>query len=292
MAERCWWDETRCWSSVVDKNREMKFIVSILAGMLVLAALAQNPPAQSPAQKSIQEIVSEDPGAKKARALIDQMIQALGGQLFLNVQDMEQQGHSYGFYHGNPSGLGSVFWRFWKWPDKDRIEVTKQRDVIYIYNGEQGWEITYKGTRAADPEEVKEYVRAREYSLNTVLRVWLQEPGTALFYEGIGLVQDKQVEKVTIINSKDQAVTIAIDQNTHLPVKKSYLLRDPVSREKDEEAEIYDNWRVEQGLNTAHIIVATHNGETTRQRFLQSVTYNQGIPDSKFTATVTYAPKK
>ena len=270
----------------------MRLLALSTALLLVLPARAQNSLAQSPAQKSVQEIVNEDPGAKKARALIDQMIQALGGQAFLNVQDMEQQGHSYGFYHGNPSGLGSVFWRFWKWPDKDRIEVTKQRDVIYIYSGDQGWEITYKGTRAADPEEVKEFVRAREYSLNTVLRVWLPEPATALFYEGIGLVQDKQVEKVTIINSKDQAVTIAIDQNTHLPVKKSYLLRDPVSREKDEEAEIYDNWRVEQGLNTAHIIVATHNGETTRQRFLQSVTYNQGIPDSKFTATVTYTPKK
>jgi len=270
----------------------MKLVVLIVAGILALSALAQNPPAQNPSQKSVQEIVGEDPGAKKARMLLDQMIQALGGRSFLNVQDMEQQGRSYGFYHGNPTGQGSVFWRFWKWPDKERIELTKQRDVIYIYNGDQGWEITYKGTRAEEPDELKEYQRAREYSLTNVLRGWLQQPGTALFYEGFGLTQDKQVEKVTIINSQDQAVTIAIDQITHLPVKKSYFVRDPVSREKDEESEVYDNWRVEQGLNTAHIIVAMHNGEVTRQRFLQSVTYNQGLPDSKFTATVTYVPKK
>jgi len=270
----------------------MRSVGLITALLVALAAVAQSPPAQSPGQKSVQEIVSEDPGVKKARMLLDQMIQALGGQAFLNVQDMEQQGRAYGFYHGNPSGQGSVFWRFWKWPDKDRIELTKQRDVIYVYNGDQGWEITYKGTRAEDPEELKEYLRAREYSLTTVLRGWLKQPGTALFYEGIGLTQDKQVEKVTIINSKDQAVTIAIDQITHLPVKKSYFVRDPVSREKDEEAEVYDNWRLEQGFNTAHIIVLMHNGEVTRQRFLQGVTYNQGIPDSKFTATVTYVPKK
>jgi len=270
----------------------MRSILLILAGMLAVSAVAQNSPTQGAAQRSVQEIVSEDPGVKKARQLIDQMIQALGGQVFLNVQDMEQQGRAYGFYHGNPSGQGSLFWRFWKWPDKERIELTKQRDVIYIYNGDQGWEVTYKGTRAEDPDELKEYLRAREYSLNKVLRGWLQQPGTALFYEGIGLTQDKQVEKITIINSKDQAVTIAIDQITHLPVKKSYFVRDPVSREKDEEAEVYDNWRLEQGLNTAHIIVAMHNGEITRQRFIQSVTYNQGIPDSKFTAAVTNVPKK
>jgi len=270
----------------------MRFTVLILAGLLVGSTDGQNPPAQTSAQKSVPEIVSEDPGAKKARLLLNQMIQAMGGQAFLNVQDMEQQGRAYGFYHGNPSGQGSVFWRFWKWPDKERIEVTKQRDVVYIYNGDQGWEVTYKGTRAEDADALKEYLRAREYSLTTVLRGWLQQPDTALFYEGIGLTQDKQVDKVTIINGKDQAVTIAIDQLTHLPVKKSYFVRDPVSREKDEEAEVYDNWRPEQGINTAHIIVAMRNGEITRQRFLQSVTYNQNLPDSKFTATVTYVPKK
>ena len=270
----------------------MRLRALITTLLLLLPAAGQKSPALSQEQKSVQEIVNEDPGVKKARALLDQMIQALGGQAFLNVEDMEQQGRNYGFYHGNPSGQGAQFWRFWKWPDKERFEFTKQRDVIYIYNGDQGWEITYKGTRAEDSDELKEYLRAREYSLNNVLRGWLKQPGTALFYEGVGLTQDKQVEKVTIINSKDQAVTIAIDQITHLPVKKSYFVRDPVSREKDEEAEVYDNWRSEQGINTAHIIVAMRNGEVTRQRFLQSVTYNQGFPDSKFIATATYVPKK
>ena len=260
--------------------------------MLVVSAAAQNPPAQNPAQKSVQEMVGEDPGVKKARMLLDQMIQALGGPAFLNLQDMEQQGRSYGFYHGNPSGQGGLFWRFWKWPDKERFELSKQRDVIYVYNGDQGWEITFKGTRTVDLEDLKEYLRSREHSLTTVLRVWLKQPDTALIYEGFGLTQDKQVDKVTIINGKDEAVTLAIDRLTHLPVKKSYLVRDPVSREKDEMAEVYDNWRPEQGLNTAHTIVGMRNGEITRQRFIQTVSYNQGIPDAKFTATATYVPKK
>lgn len=260
--------------------------------MITALLLAISAPAQHPAQKSAQEMASEDAGVKKARMLLDQMIQALGGQAFLNVQDMEQQGRSYGFYHGNPSGHGFLFWRFWKWPDKERFELSKQRDVIDIYNGDQGWEITFKGTRTVDPEDLKEYLRAREHSLNTVLRVWLAQPDTALLYEGFGLTQDKQVDKVTVINSKGEAVTLAIDRLTHLPVKKSYLVRDPVSREKDEEAEVYDNWRLEQGLNTAHTIVGMRNGEITRQRFIQTVSYNQGIADSKFTATATYVPKR
>ena len=270
----------------------MRFIVSSVAVMLVASAVAQNPPALSLGQKSAQEMASEDPGVKRARTLLDQMIQALGGQAFLNVQDMEQQGRSYAFYHGNPSGQGGPFWRFWKWPDKERYELSKQRDVIVIYNGNQGWEVTYKGTRTLDPEELKEYLRAREHSLNNVLRGWLKQPDTALLYEGFGLTQDKQVDKVTLISSQGEAVTIAIDRLTHLPVKKSYLVRDPVSKEKDEEAEVYDNWRPEQGLNTAHTVLTMRNGEITRQRFIQTVSYNKGLADSKFTATATYVPKR
>jgi hypothetical protein len=269
----------------------MKFDTLLAALVLLVPATAQNPPAQGTGQRSVQEIVSEDPGVKKARALLDQMIQALGGPAYLNIQDMEQQGRTYAFYHGNPSGTGFVFWRFWKWPNKDRLELTKQRDVIYIYNGDQGWEVTYKGTRAEDQEELKDYLRARNYSLENVLRRWLKQPGAALFYDGTGLTQDKQVDKVTIINDKDEAVTLSIDQLTHLPVKKSYFVRDPVSREKDEEAEVYDNWRPEQGINTPHTVVIMHNNDITRQRFIQSVSYNQGIPDSKFVASATYVPK-
>jgi len=270
----------------------MRFVTLLTALLLSTAAAGQATSAPSTPQKSVQQIVNEDPGVKKARMLLDQMIQALGGQAYMNLQDMEQQGRSYAFHHGNPSGQGAPFWRFWKWPDKDRYELTKQRDVIIIYNGDQGFEVTYKGTRAEDADEMKEYLRARDYSLPNVLRVWLQQPDTAIFYEGFGLTQDKRVDNVTLINAKDDAVTIAIDRLTHLPVKKSHLVRDPVSKEKDEEAEVYDNWRPEQGLNTAHTILAMKNGEITRQRFIQTVSYNQGIPDSKFTASVTYVPKK
>lgn len=278
--------------SVIGSLRDCVRLAALISALLLMASAAgQNPPAQGTGQKSVQEIISEDPGVKKARAVLDQMIRALGGPAYMNLQDMEQQGRTYAFYHGTPSGTGSVFWRFWKWPDKDRYELTKQRDVIYIYNGDRGWEITYKGTRAEDAEELKEYLRARNYSLEQVMRRWLKQPGTALFYNGTGLTQDKQVDKVTIINDKDESVTLAIDQLTHLPVKKSYFVRDPVSRERDEEAEVYDNWRPEQGINTPHTIVLMHNGDITRQRFIQSVSYNQGIPDSKFSATATYVPK-
>ena len=258
--------------------------IALFVVTLATAGLAQSTsqPLQAP----------NDPSAQKARALLDQTIAALGGPAYLNVHDMEETGRTYAFYHGQPNGLGAPFWLFWKWPDKSRIELSKQRDVAYILNGDNGYEITYKGTAAQDPEDLKQALRNRHYSLDQVLRHWLTEPGVALFYEGRGITDQKEVEKVTIMNSKNESVTLEINAITHLPVRKVYQIRDPESRQFDEEAELYDNWRPIQGIMTAHSVVTFHNGDMSRQRFIETVKYNTGIADSKFAAAVTYVPKK
>src|ERR1700678_972363 len=79
-----------------------------------------------------QFAASKDPSVSKACDLLDQMIRALGGDAYLNVQNSQTEGRTYSFYHGRPSGMGSVYWRFWQWPDKERIELTKQRDVVEL----------------------------------------------------------------------------------------------------------------------------------------------------------------
>src|SRR5205823_9810238 len=85
---------------------------------------------------NVQTGTSADPGAVKAKQLIDQMIQTLGGDAYLHFTDVTQEGRTNGFYHGTPTGGTAPFWRFYKFPDKERIELTKQRDWIVIHNGE------------------------------------------------------------------------------------------------------------------------------------------------------------
>src|SRR3954465_5382301 len=71
----------------------------------------------------------------KAKAIIDQGIEALGGQTYLTIRDREQQGRTYGFHHGTPTGGGGPFWSFSEFPDKDRIEFTKERDIAQVFVG-------------------------------------------------------------------------------------------------------------------------------------------------------------
>jgi hypothetical protein len=227
---------------------------------------------------------AEDTGARKARELMDKMIAALGGQPYLTMQDMEQSGRSYGFFHGEPEGAGALYWSFWKWPEKDRIELTKQRDVIVVHNGDKGYEITFRGTSAEEQPVLEDYLRRRHYSIQEVLRNWLKEPNVALFYEGTAAAERKPAEQVTIMNAKNEAVTFYIDQNTFLPIKKTFVWRDPKTRDRTEESEIYDNYRPVQGIMTPFSVTRQQNGWATNQRFIFEVKYNQNPPDSMFEA--------
>ena len=118
------------------------FILNICCSAQAAAPTTGSAPSQS--------IPVAQENAAKAKTLIDQAIQALGGQAWLNIQDMTQQGRTYSFHRNEATSAGVLFWRFVKFPDKERVEVTKQRDVAYVYNGEHGYEITFKGTAAIE----------------------------------------------------------------------------------------------------------------------------------------------
>src|SRR5712671_780918 len=77
----------------------------------------------SPDSSANVQTGTADPGAVKAKQLIDQMIQTLGGDAYLRFTDVTQEGRTNGFYHGTPSGGTAPFWRFYKFPDKERVAL-------------------------------------------------------------------------------------------------------------------------------------------------------------------------
>jgi hypothetical protein len=269
----------------------MKYAFTVLLlTTLVFAQSAPTPSSDSAAPSqdtssqatSSQAIPTDQESVRKARAILDQAIQALGGQAYLNVQDMTQEGRSYSFHHGEPNSLGTLFWRFRKFPDKDRIEVTKKRDVIELYTGDKGYEVTYRGVRDLDNKDMDPYLRRRHFALDAVLRQWLNEPGVALFYEGKTVAAQKQADRVTVMNAKNEAVTLYLDSSTHLPVKKSFTWRDPVDKQRNVEEEIFDNYRMAQNVMTPYDTTRLFNGEMAAQFFLTSASFNQGLSDSLF----------
>ena len=264
----------------------MRWIASFVFVILCAAQAAPVWSAQATegtaAQATQSNATPQDQNAVKAKTLLDQMIQALGGVAYLNISDMSQEGRTYSFHLGQPTGAGAPFWRFWKYPDKERVELTKQRDWLIIHNGDKGYEVTFRGVSPEEQKTLDDYLRRREHSLEWVIRRWLKEPGIALFYEGQAIAAEKQAEQVTIMNAKNDAVTIYIDSNNHLPLKKTFTWRDPTDRQRNDEGEIYDNYKVVQGISTPLSVTRTFNGDMTNQRFISSVSYNQNLDDSFF----------
>src|SRR5208282_6539660 len=97
-----------------------------------------------------------------------------------------------------------------------------------VYSGDKGYEITYKGAHDVEKKDLEDYLRRRRFSLEAMLRVWINDATVALFYDGNALAGNVPAQQVTLINSKNEAVSILFDPDSHLPLKKSYKWRDPV----------------------------------------------------------------
>lgn len=271
-------------------------LVLVCAACAQAASQSQSPPEQAQGATSAtspQATASPaDENSRKAKSLIDQAIAALGGDTYLTIRDREQQGRGYALHHGRAEGGGNVFWDFIEYPDKERVEVTKERDVAELYVGNKAWEITYKGPRPIDPKDLDKYLRRRHYSLDSVLRTWVNAPGVILLYEGNAIAAQHSAQRVTLVNAQNESVTLFFDDDTHLPVKKSFEWRDPTDRQKNLEEEIYENYRAVSGIMAPFNVTRYFNGDMDSQRFFNSVTINQGLDQAMFDPNSGYNPNK
>ena len=243
-----------------------------LAVMALAGALA------APAAMRAQAADDAAKNALQARAALDRMVQALGGPAWLQMQNQMRVGYIATFYHGVPDPGTTEYYEYHQWPDKDRVELTKHRDVLEFYEGRAGWEVTYRGKKAMDAEGLEDYLRRRDHSLETVVKVWLKDPNTILVYEGQHMASRHMAEQVTLISAQNEAVTIQMDVDTHLPLNRSFQWRDPEYKDKNTDMEEYDDYHTIDGLPTPLSITRYKNGEMVRQYYVRKVEFNQTLP--------------
>jgi hypothetical protein len=245
-----------------------KLWMAALAAVVLMASNGARTQTGDEAQKN----------AKQARAALDAMLHALGGSAWLNIQNQYREGHIAAFYQGNPDPGTTDYYEYHQWPDRDRIEYTKHRDVVQFYIGRQGFEVTYRGKKPLDKDIVDDYLRRRDHSVETALKVWLKDPNTILVYEGQHLAERHLAEQVTLISAQNEAITILIDVQTHLPLRRTFQWRDPEYHDKNTDAEEYDDYHVVDGFPTPYTISRYKNDEMTRQYYVTKVSFNQNLP--------------
>ena len=151
--------------------------------------------------------------------------------------------------------------------------------MLEFFEGREGWEVTYRGKKAITQDILDDYLRRRDHSIETVIKVWLKDPKTILVYEGQRMAERHLAEQVTLISAENEAVTIQMDVETHLPLRRSFEWRDPVYKDKNLDAEEYADYHVVDGLPTPFSITRLKGDDMYRQYFLDRVEYNRQLPD-------------
>lgn len=260
-------------------------ILLLLASTLAAGAQNLSPDAPPVSAVPAPTASAQDPSAAKARAVLDAMVQALGGSLWLNYQNAYTEGRIAAFYQGKPTGATIDYW-YWHTPEADRLDLSeKSRDKhgwTQLYIGKDCWEFTYRGRNPIPKDACAEAIRRHEYSIENVIRVWLKDPRTILLYEGQSLSERHLAQQVTLLNANNDSVTIQVDAQTHLPLRRVYYWRDPVYRDKNEEAEEYDDYHLIDGIQTPFTITRFHNGDMTQQRFVFKASWNVPLPPDAF----------
>ncbi len=246
-----------------------KALAALAAVLLMAGAVAVR------AQSGNQDA---EKNAQQARAALDAMVQAMGGDAWLNMQNQMLEGQVAAFFHGNPDPGTTLIYEYHAWPDKDRVEVTKHRDVDEMYIGQQGWEVTYRGKRAMPKDQLQEFLRRRNHSIETAVKVWMKDPRTILIYEGQTMAERHLAQQVTLISPQNDSITILLDSQTHLPLQRSFQWRDPVYHDKNTDTEEYDDYHMVDGIATPYTISRSKNGEMQRQFYITLVRYNQKLP--------------
>lgn len=233
---------------------------------------------------------------QRGRQLLDQMVQALGGQAWLDRKTEQMDGHGSAFFHGEPDPYIIEFHETDRFlgsgqPEAQRVGFLTSRgmimpgkkiDVVQIWKDGKGIEVTWKGKDELPKDQVTEYYQRRKHSVESVVRDWIKAPGVMIIVGGQEIVNRRMVNKVTVLSANNDSVSIDLDADTHLPVRRTYQYRDPQFHDFDEDVEEYDDYHTFDGLPTPLTVTRYKNGDMVSQRYLTKVAFNQPLDANTF----------
>ena len=276
--------------------------LSIVLGLIITPALhaqARDIPSAGPTHPANE---TQD---QRGRKLLDQMLEALGGDAWLNRNNQRVVGHLGRFFRGAPTGIVVDFTSTHQFAsgsrpeamragfltDKSMILPGKKIDVVQIWADNTGYEITYKGKLKLPKDQIEDYYRRQNHSIESIYNVWLKAPGVMVVAEGSTMVERRLTERVTILSDNNDAVTVDIDAQTHLPRRRTFEWRNETFKDHDEDAEEYDDYHDVQGLPTPYTLSRYHNGDLASQTFLTKIEYDVELPPDFFTQEILVKKK-
>jgi hypothetical protein len=274
----------------------LKLRLAAFVALLVLAGAAFGEPARA------QEMLPEQSEAK-AKQVLQQAIGALGGQAYLDVHDYTCEGRIAQF-GSNEELMGYTPFRdLWLLPDKNRTEyiskgehtilgflmdvdglmITHGGVMITVFNGNEGWMLDKAGVSTQPEDVVKNFTDQLKTGMNNMLRARRNEPGVSVTYGGTDLIDLKEAEWVEFTDSDRRTMRLAVDKNTHLPLRWVVSTRNPETRERSETVTSYTQYIASDGVKSAMNIVRARDGRKVTQTFMTGCKFNSSLEAQMFT---------
>ena len=230
----------------------------------------------------------------RGKRVVNEALQALGGDAFLRMQDRVESGRAYSFYRGQLSGLSvaHVYTHYLEpakppVPDKllvwERETYGKQEEDVLLFKPDGAWEITFRGVQPLPDERWARFKDSTLRNIFYILRARLNEPGLSFYSQGMDFWENRPVEIVDITDAQNLTVTVYFDRSTKLPVRQVYKRKNTEYNDFDTEVTVFAKYRdVGGGVQWPLDIRRDRNGEKIFEMYSDSVAINQDLKQSLF----------
>ena len=233
---------------------------------------AQNPDTMMP-----------EASATKAKQILAQMLDAMGGAAYINVRGSQCSGRLSHFGHNNDLTSYLEFKDYWRFPDKNRIDYGKKGNIIDLFSGKEGWTMDHDGVAEEPADKVDEFQERMLKDPEHLLRYRLKEQGLVYRYGGADLIDLKPVDWIELVDRDERTYRIAVQRENHLMVRFTVVTQDSTSRERTEEVTSYSNYHPLDGIQTPLQVTRTRNDRRILQAFYDTCSYNPNLPADFFT---------
>ena len=274
----------------------MKLAKACVGAVVALVLLAPGVKAQNP------EIWDPEKSAAKAKQLVQQAIEALGGAAFRNYGELECEGRLAEFDHNGDRAGDANYHNYWHFPDKNRTEYVvnstkggllgvfvgilpiKGGVFIQVFSGNEGWTMDKSGVNEAPASSVSNFQAAAKNHFRNVLLLKVKEQDVFLRYTGTATVDLRQVDWVEITDRGEEgSIRLALDHSTHLPSRVVVASKDEETGQMDEDVTIFTNYQPNDGVQIPMQVNRLHNDRRTYQLFYSSCKANPSLPADFFT---------
>lgn len=260
-----------CLRACIGSSSLLLGAIFLFAPLFVSAASAQNPDTMLPEQN-----------VAKARQILNQLIDALGGPAYLEVRERECDGRRAQFGHNGELTGFIDFKDFWRYPDKHRTDYSKKRNIIDMFNGNEGWTLDRGGVSEEPAGAISDFQKLVQLSPDNLLRNRLKDPNLNITYAGQDIIDMRPVDWVEVTDGQ-RTLRLGIDRTSHLLLHSVVNAINEETQERTQETTIYTNYQRKDGVLVALQISRERDGKRFYQAFYDTCSFNPHLSEDTFT---------